>query len=791
MIKNYFTIAWRNLMRNRVFSLINILGLTIGITVCMMIFLFIMNEFSYDNFHRQGKNIYRVMRGFDENGSKKQVAWLSPPYATALLNDYPNAIKRAVRVWPQNDLIVIGNKSFNEKKVYVTDADFFELFSFPLVRGNAATVLKEPGSVVITESTAKKYFGEVDPIGKTIQADKNLQLKVTGIARDVPANSTLDFDIIVPISNYFSSPGFDVWPQNRLYTYVLLNDHTSQQQVEATFPHFMDKYMGKSMAHSGFHFELSLTPLSDVYFGTSSDNIIHGDKKVVYIFLSIAVLILLIACINFTNLSTIRAVERSKEVGLRKVMGALRNHLVWQFIGESLLSTLVACTLSVGLLMLLMPWYNQLLGRALAVSWQTPPIYLFLAGVILVVGFLAGSYPAFYLSSFSPIEALKSKLRLGRGGSIFRQGLVVVQFSISVLLIIGTIIIMNQMNYIKNKDLGYNKEQTVIVPVDNWDIYKSMRAFKNDLQSKNNIMSVSIMSGEPGGFFDGNSFNVEGRNGQPWVSKTEFADLDYVRTLGVKIVAGRDFSSQYSTDSTDAVLINQTAAAELGFTDQQAIGKWIQGTGADSSRRRIVGVVQDFNFLSLKQKMDALVISPYEDRRVALIRLKPGNLQSDIPTIGDTYLKLAPSYSFEYSFLDQKFDILYKADIRQQAILSVFSGLAIFIAAMGLFGLASFTATKRIKEIGVRKVLGSSVSGIVLLLIKDLLKPIVLATIIAIPIGYYAMNEWLKSFAYRTTLNGWIFLLAAGITIAIALFTVSFKAVKAAMANPADSLKTE
>jgi putative ABC transport system permease protein len=331
----------------------------------------------------------------------------------------------------------------------------------------------------------------------------------------------------------------------------------------------------------------------------------------------------------------------------------------------------------------------------------------------------------------------------------------------------------------------------VIVPVDNWDIYKSMRAFKNDLQSKNNIMSVSIMSGEPGGFFDGNSFNVEGRNGQPWVSKTEFADLDYVRTLGVKIVAGRDFSSQYSTDSTDAVLINQTAAAELGFTDQQAIGKWIQGTGADSSRRRIVGVVQDFNFLSLKQKMDALVISPYEDRRVALIRLKPGNLQSDIPTIGDTYLKLAPSYSFEYSFLDQKFDILYKADIRQQAILSVFSGLAIFIAAMGLFGLASFTATKRIKEIGVRKVLGSSVSGIVLLLIKDLLKPIVLATIIAIPIGYYAMNEWLKSFAYRTTLNGWIFLLAAGITIAIALFTVSFKAVKAAMANPADSLKTE
>jgi putative ABC transport system permease protein len=350
---------------------------------------------------------------------------------------------------------------------------------------------------------------------------------------------------------------------------------------------------------------------------------------------------------------------------------------------------------------------------------------------------------------------------------------------------------MRQMSYVKNKDLGYNKEQTVIVPIDNGDIYSSMRTFKTDLLSKSTIQSVSIMSGEPGGFFDRNTFQVEGRNGEPWGSRTEFTDLDYVRTLGLRIVAGRDLSREFSTDSAEAVLINQTAAAELGFTDQSAIGKWLQSTGSDSARRRIVGVVQDFNFFSLKEKIYALVISPYEDRRMAVIRLKSGNIQSGLSNIRDAYLKLAPSYPFEYSFLDQKFEFLYKADLRQQSILSVFSGLAIFIAAMGLFGLASFTATKRIKEIGVRKVLGSSVGGIVLLLVKDLLKPIVLATVIAIPVGYYAMNEWLKSFAYRTTLNAWTFVLAAGITLLIALLTVGFKALRAAMTNPASSLKTE
>lgn len=793
MVKNYLKIAWRNLKKSKAFSFINILGLTIGITCCMMIFLYIMNEFSFDKFHSKQKNIYRVMRAFDNNGSIQKVPYLSPPYATALLTDFPNEIKSAVRVMPNNGLVSIGDNAFNEQKLYIADAEFFKIFSFPLVKGNAATALADPASVVLTETTAKKYFGSEDAMGKVIEMDKNLRLKVTGIAKDVPSNSHLDFDLVMPISNYQNADWFKVWINNNGFTYVLLDEKANPAQLEKQFPAFMKKYMGETMARFGSTFSLSLTPLNDIYFEPASafDNVKHGDQSVVYIFLSIAILILVIACINFMNLSTIRAIERSKEVGLRKVMGALRNHLVWQFIGESLFLTIISCILSIGILQLLMPFYNSLLGYDLSVSWSSLPIYAFLAGTILFVGFLAGSYPAFFLSAFSPIEALKGKLRLGKGGSIFRQALVVVQFSISVLLIIGTIIINNQMSYMKDKELGYNQDQTIVVPIDNGDIFDHRDAFKNELLSKSNIVSVSLMSGEPGGFFDIHNFTVEGHNDNKFKFRTEFADFDYIKTLGLKLIAGRDFSGQFTTDTTEAAMINRTAAANLGFTPEQAVGKWIQNSIRDSVRRRIVGVVEDFNFLSLKEKMDALVISPSLDRRVAVIKIKDSNSANAIATIKKVYSEVAPVYPFEYSFLDQKFDRLYKKDIRQQKILSVFSGLAIFIACLGLFGLASFTAAKRTKEIGVRKVLGSSTENILLLLSKDLLKPVMLATIIAIPFGYYAMHTWLQSFAYRTTLDWWIFVLAAVITIAIALIAVSFKAVKAALANPVDSLRNE
>jgi putative ABC transport system permease protein len=798
MFKNYIPaghfvkITWRNLMKNKVFSFINILGLTIGITVCMMIFLFIMNEFSVDRFHKNGDRIYRVMRGFENEGKQGSVSYLSGLYAPALLNDFKGEIIKAVRVNPTDNLVTIGNRSFHEKKVYDVDPDFFSLFSFPLIKGNAATVLENPNSVVLTESTAKKYFGSIDnAIGKVIELDKSLPLKVTGIAKDVPSNSHLYFDLVVPLSNYRDAGIMKVWIYNGLYTYVLLDPHVTQQQVESRLPQFVEKYLGGELKKYGFHWTLSLTPLKDIYFeDVNFDDVKHGDKTVVYIFLSIAVLILLIACINFMNLSTIRAVDRSKEVGLRKVLGALRNNLIWQFIGESILLTTISCLLSIGLLLLIMPLYNQLLGYSLTVSWNALPIYLFLIGVIIIVGFLAGSYPAFFLSAFTPVQALKGKLKLGKGGSTFRQALVVVQFSISVFLIVGTIVITKQMNYVKNKQLGYNKEQTVMVRIDNNDIYNNMNVFKADLQNQSAVQSVSLMSGEPGGFFDSQVFDVEGHN-EKWQSRTEYADFEYAKTLGLKIIAGRDLSSQFPTDTTSAVLINKTAASKLGWTPEQAVGKWIQNTVRDSVKRRVIGVVDDFNFLSLKENMDALVISPAVDRRVALVKLKAGNIEAGVALVRNEYNKLVPAYPFEYSFLDQQFNDLYQKDLRQQTILTVFATLAIFVACLGLFGLASFTATKRFKEIGVRKVLGSSVQGIVVLLSKDLLKPVLIATCIALPVGYWAMDKWLQNFAFKTTLSWWIFVLAALITFGIALITVSVKAINAALANPVESLRAE
>jgi putative ABC transport system permease protein len=759
----------------------------------MMIFLFIMNEFSFDNFHKDGDRIYRLMRGFEKEGKLANVAYVSGPYAPALKNDFGSDIQSTVRVNTNDNLVTIGDRSFHEKKVLDADSNFFRFFTFPLIKGNPQTVLQDPHSVVLTEKTAKKYFGSIDnAMGKTIVVDKDLPLKVTGIAKDVPSNSHIEFDLVLPLSNYKDRTWMTTWINNGVYTYVKLQPHVDKSQIEKQLPAFLEKYMGSDIRKYGlYHYQLSLTPLKDVYFDDAAlDRIKHGDKMVVYIFLSVAVLILLIACINFMNLSTIRAAERSKEVGLRKVLGALRNNLVWQFIGESVLLTLISCVFAVILLVLIMPWYDQLLGYSLTVSWNTPSLWLFLAGIIIVVGFLAGSYPAFFLSAFSPINALKGKLRLGKGGSAFRQVLVVVQFSITVFLIVSTIIIAKQMNYVKNKQLGYNKEQTVLVRIDNDDIYKNRNVFKNQLENESGVQSVSLMSGEPGGFFDGQVFNVEDHN-ERWNARTEFADFEFVKTLGLKIIAGRDFSSSYPTDTTNAALINKTAATKLGWTPEQAVGKWIENTIRDTSKRRIIGVVADFNFESLKSNIEPLVIAPNPDRRVALVKLKPGNIKAGVALVEKAYKNVASAYPFEYRFLDEQFNELYKKDIRQQTILSVFAGLAIFVACLGLFGLASFTTTKRFKEIGVRKVLGSSVKSIVLLLSKDLLKPVLIATCIALPIGYWATEKWLQNFAYKTSLSWWVFVVAAITTFGIAFITVCFKAIKAAMANPVKSLRTE
>jgi putative ABC transport system permease protein len=793
MLKNYFVLAFRKLGKQKIFSLINVLGLTVGITCCLMIFLFIAHELSYDNFHPNGKNIYRVMRVGNLNGTgKEEVAYLSPAYSTALLNDYPDAIQKAVRVMPDNDLVTYNNIGFNEKHIYLVDNNFFQFFNFPLVKGNPATVLQDPLSIVLTESTAKKYFGNQDPIGKVVDWNKKMKLKVTGIAKDVPSNSHLYFDMVAPIMYYKDRPWFNQFPNNMLFTYVQLNPYTDPNQLISRFPKFMDKYLGEFYRSNGFSMDLTMDPLKDIYFQKLLfDDVKHGSKTVVYIFLSIALLILIIACINFMNLATARAADRSKEVGLRKVLGALRKQLITQFIGEAFLFACLSSLLALGLLQLLMPFYNNLLGYTIPSYWSNPLVYIFLAGIILVVGLLAGSYPALLLSSFSPIDSLKGKMKAGKRGAFFRKTLVVFQFSISVLLMISITVIMKQMNYAQHMDLGFNKENALIVSLDNGDIFDNRILFKRQLENDPAVLSVSLMSGEPGGFHDVYSFESQASPNKSMMFSTEFADFEFAKTLGLKVIAGRDLSPQFPADSNRSVLINRTTAAKLGYTPTEAVGKWIKNTMRDSLRRSIVGVVEDFHFSSLKDPIQPFVISTSEDRRVALIRIKPGNLPSTINRIKSIYTELAPSYPFEYNFLDDQFNQQYKSEERQQSILSIFSAIAIFIACLGLFGLASYTAMKKTKEIGIRKVLGSSVGKIVILLSRDLLKPVLLGTLIAVPAGYFIMQKWLQGFAYRVSIPWWLFALAALVALLIAMVTVSAQAVKAALANPVKSLRTE
>ena len=796
MFKNYILLALMNLRKQKIFSLINILGLTVGITCCLMIFLFIKHELSYDNFHTKGKDIYRVVReaDLDGDGSKDQVAYLAGPYANALHNDYPDLIQKAVRVLPDNDLFTYKNIAFNEKKVYIVDSNFFQLFDFPLLKGDRASALKDQNSVVLTESAAKKYFGSEDPIGKVMSMNKEKNFTVTAIAKDMPENSHLNFDILLPITQFKYFDSLEYMNNNSLFVYLQLNPNAKPGQLVNQLPKFMDKYMGKFYAESGFKMGLNLQPLKDIYFEkVTYDNVKHGSKSVVYIFMSIAMLILLIACINFMNLATARATDRSKEVGLRKVLGALRKQLVSQFILESFLYAVLSAVLALVLLQLLMPSYNNLLGYKLPSFWNDPLVYAFVAAIILIIGLLAGIYPALLLSSFSPIESLKGKLRVGKNGAFFRKALVVFQFSISVLLIIGITIIGSQMNYVRNAELGFNKEQSVVVKIDNSDFYTGRMLFKNMIQNNPAVNSVSLMSGEPGGFHDLHSFEAEAKPGEKVLFSTEFSDVDLVKTLGLKVIAGRDLSNEFATDTSAAVLINRMAATKLGYSNPaDAVGKWIKNVNRDNARRTIVGIVEDFHFGSLKEKIEPMIFSTGDDNRVAVIRLKPGsNIPAAIENFKTSYASIVPGYPFEYNFLDESFNRHYSDDIKQGKVLSAFSAIAIFIACLGLFGLASYTAVKRTKEIGVRKVLGSSVQHIVVLLSKDLLKPVLLGTIIAVPIGYYAMHTWLQSFAYRISIQWWMFLIAAMTAILIALITVSFQAIKAAVANPVRSLRTE
>ncbi len=792
MFKNYLITAYRNSLKHKLYAGINVLGLAIGITCCLFIILYVQHERSYDQFHEKKDRIFKVLRTSNRDGLQ-EIGPISAPYAEALRNDFPQEVEAAVQVMPRQGLITYGEKAFTGDHISFVGRDFFQVFTFPLIQGDTATALKEPGSVVLTEAMARKYFGDDDPMGKIITYENDNPLMVTGVLAPVPENSHLKIDLLASVHLFEKEDWFTKWWNNNMLTYVLLRKGVEEAALEDRFPAFMEKYLGADFARVGLRIGLTLMPLTDIYFATNNQYDAwteHGNKSMTYIFLVVALFILLIACINFMNLATARAARRATKVGVRKTLGASRTDLIYQFFGESFLTAFVAMLFTIVLMTVLLPVFNQFAEVSLVLPLAGITFPLLLLGIVVVVGLLAGSYPALLLSAFVPVKALKGKNRLGPGGEYLRKGLVVFQFSISIVLMIAMLVVNQQMNYIKEKRLGFDKEQVVLLEIDNDEIYNQQQTFKDRLRQNARITHVSAMSGEPGGFHDMYSFEVEGQQ-ENAIMNTVFTDEEYVPTLGLTLVAGRNFSTNYQTDAKEAVIINETAARRFGWSPDEALGKEITNPFSDSIPRHVIGVVKDYHFASLHKKIAPLMIAMGDDYRMIAIKTTAGAITPVVDVVSDAWSAIVSKHPFALKFLDEGYDKLYRTEQRQGEIFTFFAGIAVFIACLGLFGLVTFVAEQRTKEIGVRKVLGASVLQLIHLLTRDFAVLVVMALVVASPIAYYAMQRWLADFEYRVVLQPSVFLLAGLIALIIALLTVSWQSVKAALANPVDSLRNE
>ncbi len=684
----------------------------------------------------------------------------------------------------------------------------FDVFNIDLIRGNSDQALVTPNSAVVTEAMAKKYFGDANPIGKIIRADNAYDFKITGTMQAIPRNSHIKCDIIasfatltVPANengdyiygaNLSEFRFFGLNPQ--LYTYLLLAEDYPANEFEKILPSFIDKYLGEQIRNLGIELHPYLQPLTSIHLHSKLDAEMSANSDIdyVYIFSAISLFILILACINYMNLATARSANRAKEVGLRKVVGCDRFQLIKQFLSESVFLSILAFLLALILVKLLLPVFNTLAGKNLVLAFNNSQFIFGIVGIILFVGIIAGSYPAFFLSSFKPVTVLKSSLKAGAANSALRKILVVAQFTISIIFIIGTVVVYTQLDYIQNKRLGFNKEQVVVFPMSDPPLRFEYQSFKNEILSSPDVLAVSASSSIPGGLIDIMLLQVEGQpEGENVTMEHLMVDHDFIKTLGIELTEGRDFSVEFPTDTMTAFIINETAAKQLGWQGSPLdkrieIGNWKRG--------RVIGLIKDFHVKSLYQNIEPLLlhITPTADAYLHLsARISPDNIPRTIAFMESKWRQVYPNHPYEYSFLDEDFDSLYRTEELRGKIFIVFSILAIFIACLGLFGLASFTAEQRTKEIGIRKVLGASVSGLVGLLTKEFIKLVLVSNLIAWPIAYYAMNQWLQNFAYRTNLRFDSFVWAGVIALIIAILTVSYQAVKAALTNPVESLQYE
>ena len=806
MFRNYLKTAFRTLRKNVGFTVINILGLALGLATCLMIVLYVADELSYDRFNDKASRTYRVNEDLKFGENNVQYAVAMPPLAQTLKTDFPE-VEETTRLKTAGGFHVKkGSESILEYSTVFADPSVFNVFSLPMINGNAATALKEPNTVVLTETAAKKYFNSTNVVGKSLTIDNNQLLKVTGVIKDLPKQSHFNFDFFVSMATWPDSRSTE-WLRSDYNTYVVLKPGTDYKVFEKKLPAFLKKYSEAQMQvalhvniadfeKSGSHFLLNLTPLTEIHLNSNRTGELGSNSSVqyVYIFSAIAAFILIIAGINFMNLSTARSSNRAREVGVRKVLGSPRKYLIAQFLTESVLVTLAAAVIAFFAVLLLLPMFNQVAGKELVVGSQTLTWLLpALLAIVLVVGFAAGSYPAFFLSAFQPINVLSGKLAGGFKGSRLRSVLVVFQFSISIFLIIGTIVIYNQLNYIQTKNLGYNRNKVLVIN-NAFELGGHAKTFKNEVMQLHGVVNATLTGYLPTGHNRGTSiFYKEASADQKTALFPQCwrVDADYISTLDMKIAAGRDFSANMPTDSAGLV-INEAAAKFLGFTNpiNKTLYRNIDGNRDHIKAYHIIGVVNDFNFNSLKVNISPMIFLMGDDTGNLSIRVNAANLPALLDQIKNKWQGLTQS-QFSYSFMDQDFDANYRTEQRTGTIAIIFTVLAISIACLGLFGLAAYAAEQRTKEIGIRKVLGASVSAIVNTLSKDFIKLVLISIAITTPVAWYLMNKWLQDFAYRISIQWWVLVLAGLGAMAIALITVSFQSVKAALSNPVNSLKNE
>lgn len=799
MFKNYVKMGIRSLSKYWGYTTINISGLAIGLACCVFIFLWVRDELSFDHFHDKADRIYRVATNLERvDQPENKTAYTPVNLGLALLNDYPS-VQKAVRMKYRRLYVHKENRKFYESRFVFADSDFLYLFSFPLKSGEMETALNEPYSLIVTQSMAKKYFGNEDPLGKTLMVEQSHPFKITGIIEKIPSNSHFQFDFVASLETLRPMnmwPSYEWWSVD-WYTYVLLANNANMKSLDTQLDRLSRQYIGAQEDEHGIRQRYFLQPLKSIYLNSNLRHEIRktGNSSTVISFVVIGVLILMIAGINFVNLATARSIKRAREVGLRKVLGGHRNQIIRQFLTESLMIGFIALLFAVVLIQLLLPLFNQLSGKDLAFGlFHDTSLFCGLFLMTIIVGLAAGTYPALFLSRFQPVNMLK-EVNISGGRTLWmRKGLVIFQFAASFILIVGTMIVYQQLAFMMNKDLGFDTEQVLVIPTyGNQSLTVSYESFKNELTRLPDVNRVSASGTVPGEETPQIVFYLEDEGSEKTRTiHTYTVDHDFVETFEMDLVAGRSFSKGFSTDPSQSFVINEAAVKSFGWKSPDASISKKLTWGWPGKKGSVIGVVKNFHYASVQNSIEPLImhIQPSWYKYFSL-RVKSDEIQRTMVSIEKIWKQFEPNYPFEFFFLDGHFNRHYQSELHLGRLLRTFSFLAILIACLGLFGLAAFLAEQRTKEIGVRKVLGASIPNIIGLLAKDFLKLVFVAGVLASPLIYFAMTRWIQNFAYRIHISIWIFLSGMLISLLIAFFTVSYHSLKAAMSNPVESLKYE